>query len=155
MSEEVNSMKNGVLQFVASDFKPIPHIGKLRTPPNINGIPLHREGISLLARYFERIGLDSSQIGVCSKEEIWNIHKEWSPGKEYKDRQVQENAFNRAVMKYVALFQKELRKYENKPLDGSVIEPGVQITIPDDSHAFQANELIEHIHRAKSKSQLF
>ena len=32
----------------------------------------------------------------------------------------------------------------------SVIEPGSVITIPDDSHAFQANELIEHIHRAKN-----
>ena len=151
MSEEIHAMKNGILQFVASDFKPIPHIGKVRTPSHINGIPLHREGVSLLARYFERLGIDSSQIGVCSKEDIWKIHKEWSPGKEYKDRQVQENAFNRAVMKYVALFQKELRKYENKPLEGSVIEPGVHFTIPDDSHAFQANELIEHIHRAKIK----
>ena len=150
MSEEVHSMKNGVIQFVASDFKPIPHIGKVRTPSHINGIPLHREGISLLARMFERVGLDSSQIAVASREEIHKIHKEKSAGKDHLEKHLKENAFNRAVMKYVALFQKELRKYENKPLEGSVIGPGVHVTIPDDCHAFQANDLIEKIHNSKN-----
>ena len=140
----VYSMKNGVMQFIASDFKPIPHIGKIRTPSHIYGKKLHREGISLLARYFERIGLDSSQISPDPKEDIYKIHKEKSPGPEYLSRHLMENAFNRATMKYVALFQKELRKYENKPLEGSVIEPGVHVTIPDDCDAFQANDLIEN-----------
>jgi len=150
MTEDVYSMKNGVQQFIASDFKPIPYTGKIRTPAHINGTPLHREAIALLARFFERLGLDSSQIGVDPREDIHKIHKENSPGKEYLERHLKENAFNRAVMKYVPKFQKELRRYENKPLEGSVIKDGVHVTIPDDSHAFQANELIDKIHRAQN-----
>ena len=143
----VYSMKSGVMQFIASDFKPIPYIGKIRTPSHIYGKRLYREGISLLARYFERIGLDSSQISPDPKEDIYKIHKEKSPGTEYLSQHVKDNAFNRAMTKYVGKFQKELRKQQtpNTAITGIV-------TIPDDCHAVHINDNFTEIKEQESNT---
>ena len=143
-------MKNGELQFIASDFQPIPFTDKIATPPDIYGKPLHREAISLYARYWERYCVDINQFVVLHREGIHKIHKEDSPGKDYKYRHLKENAFARAFTKYAALFQKELRRSKNVPLEGTVIESGVTVTYPDDSHPIQANELIEKIHAPRN-----
>ena len=150
MTERVDSMKNGELQFIASDFQPIPFTDKIATPPDIYGRPLHRQALSLYARYWERHNIDIKQIGVTPREGIHKIHKEDSPGKDYKYRHLKENAFARAFTKYAACFQEELRRSKNVPLEGSVIESGVTVTFPDDSHPIQANELIDKIHAPKN-----
>ncbi len=155
MTEEILSMKNGLLQFSAEDFEPIPYTDKIRTRPEIYGMKIEREAISLLARYWERFGIDASQIGVAPKVDIYQIHNEKSPGPEYLSRHVKENAFNRAVMKYVALFQKELRRSKGVPLEGSVIEAGVTVTFPDDIHAVQANSLISEMRKLEMKDSKY
>ena len=135
MTEEFCSMKNGELQFIAADFEPIPHTEKIRTPSHIWGRELKREAISLWARFHERFGIDVQCIGVDPKEDIYEIHKESSPGKKYLHQQLKDNAFAHALNKYAALFQKELRKQQtpNTAITGTV-------TVPDDCHAVHIND---------------
>ena len=151
MTERVYSMKNGELQFIASDFEPIPFTEKIRTPSHINGRKLPREGISLLARYLNRFNFDANQIGRCSRSDIHKIHKNNSPGKEYRDRHLDENAYNRAIMKYVALFQRELRKYNGERLEGSLIKNNVTFTVPEEHHTV---DVIENYQKIVDKTLL-
>lgn len=145
MTEENFSMSCGVMQLIASDYDPIPGISRIRTRPEIYGRELNRDAISLMARYWERSGLDISQIAVCSRNGINSIHKERSPGEKHREQHLKDNAYARAFIKYAALFQKELRRQKNLPIDGSVIEDGVTVTIPSEWDIVLAHHFLNKI----------
>ena len=132
MTEENFSMQNGVMHFIASDYEPIPGTSVIRTRSHIYGRRINREAISLMARYWERAHFDIAQFSVSPKTGIHSIHKEHSPSKKHREQHLKDNAYARAMKKYAALFQKELRRQKNLPIDGSVIEDGVSVTIPSE-----------------------
>ncbi len=137
MTEDLISMKNGEMDFIPSDFEPIPGSERIWIPDKIWGRELKREALSLYARYFERKGLYSGFIGVAPLSDIYKIHRESSPGKKYKDEHLRNNEFARVFTNYAALFQDQLRK--NKTPNNTIRD---RVVVPNEHDAVYVNEYV-------------
>ena len=143
MTEENYSVQTGVIQFIESDYEPIPYTKSIWLPDGLT-----RKAVNVWARYWNRKGIDIRMIGTNTPEQTLKILRQ-NPFKglsrEFRDQRLDGAKFSILLNEYASKFQQRL--WETEPLPHGVV--GVA-TIPD------AQDIVLHnacnLNRAEQES---
>ena len=135
MTEEVFPPQTGVIQFVESDYAPIPKTDWWRCKKNIN-----KKAASVWARYWHRQGLKVRMIGTSSAADIRKVQELFPSLTEKQKRSQYQNAeYARAFNQAAAELQDIL--CETEPMPDGIMST---VTVPEDSDSYYVNTSMSH-----------
>tara|TARA_R100000781_G_scaffold67801_1_gene42735 strand:+ start:251 stop:664 length:414 start_codon:yes stop_codon:yes gene_type:complete len=128
MLETFWSVKYGVMEFLPSDYLPIPYTDSIWIPKNIN-----REQLTVWTRYYNRKGLDLRMFGTNTPEQAVALLRQRSPEINTRERRNDRIAAAKKcnlLNKYAVKFQEKLWLTEPLPdgIQGSCTMPEQQTT---------------------------
>jgi len=119
-----------VIEFLKSDYEPIPYTDNIRLPKKLD-----RTAVTVWARYWNRKGIRVDMIGTNDKDQVFQILREY-PGmsREFKESRLKASAFSKMLNEFAALFQQKL--WVTEPFPNAVVG---DVTIPNEQDIVLAN----------------